>query len=188
MVFVGLRRVSIVRRGRRLSHQSTHIRRATVVAHGNLGLVGIDKDARVPRRTAAAVANDSAAVRPRHGLLMNQLHGRVRCRLRSVLASHLKQRAVSIQRCHPYLQAELGLLESRPRHGLFPRPLVRGPDADAVRRLRHHFLPVLFHLLYRLLGLGHRGDGDLVQLPRRGREGPAGDAELARQPAGRPQS
>lgn len=51
---------------------------AAVVARGNLGLVRVDKDARVAGWAAATIAHDDSAVRPRDGLLVHHLHGRQR--------------------------------------------------------------------------------------------------------------
>jgi len=62
---------------------SAHKGQAAVPAGADLGLVGIDEDARVSggASAGAAVADDDALVRPAHRLLVDQLHCRVRLRL-----------------------------------------------------------------------------------------------------------
>ena len=61
----------------------THKGKPAVAARGNLRLVRVDKDTRVSRRAATAVASNDALVRPPDGLLVNELDGRARLGLSS---------------------------------------------------------------------------------------------------------
>jgi len=56
---------------------------SAVAAHGDLWLVGVDVDLGVAGRAATTVAHDDAVVRPPDGLLVDELHGRVRLWLES---------------------------------------------------------------------------------------------------------
>lgn len=60
----------------------THEWQAAVVADRDLGLVGVDENARVSGGTAAAITGHHAVVCPAHGLLVDELHGGVGLRLR----------------------------------------------------------------------------------------------------------
>jgi hypothetical protein len=52
-------------------------RKSAVAACSDFGLVGVDKDSRMAKRTAAAVAGDDSLLCPSHGLFVNQLNGSV---------------------------------------------------------------------------------------------------------------
>lgn len=62
---------------------ASYIGQATVVASGNLGLVGVDEDLRVAVGAAAAITGDHSIVSPSDGLLVNQLNRRLGLRLSS---------------------------------------------------------------------------------------------------------
>jgi len=64
-------------RGRE-SSKRTYKRQSAVPARRNLGLVRVDEDLGVSRRTTASVAGHDPVVRPLHGLLVDQLDGGVR--------------------------------------------------------------------------------------------------------------
>lgn len=55
----------------------TYKRKTAVRAPADLRLVGVDEDARVAERAAAAVARHDAVVCPANGLLVDEVDGRV---------------------------------------------------------------------------------------------------------------
>lgn len=145
----------------------------------DLRLVGVDEDPGVSERAASTVAGDDALLGPADGLLVNQLDGRVRARLRFILLANRSLRAVSpstlfqsspcsnsTSPAHDLLQTYLifenRLLKTRPRHSHLSRLLTPTPDPLAIRALpirRLHdpqFLPLLHaldeHLVKRALG------------------------------------
>jgi hypothetical protein len=66
------------KRGGGENKEITYKRQPAVIARRNLGLVRVDEDLGVPGRPAAAVAGHDPVVRPPHGLLVDELDGRVR--------------------------------------------------------------------------------------------------------------
>lgn len=136
---------------------------ATVVASGNLGLVGVDEDLGVAVGAAATVTSDHSIVSPSDGLLVDQLDRRLGLRL----------------------DREVCLLESGTGHGLGTRALASGPDANAVGSLADlDRLGLVDGGGGRLGGL--RGNGGL-ELPSRGGEGALGESRAARQDTNCPQ-
>lgn len=62
-------------------HLGTYVGNTAVGAPADLGLVGVDEDARVAERTSAAVARDDLLLGPAYGLLVNEVDGCQRSRL-----------------------------------------------------------------------------------------------------------
>lgn len=93
VVLVGLSYVSVHYRGARF--ELTYKRRAAVVASGNLGLVGVDKDLGVAVGAAAAIADNDTIMSPLNGLLVNHLHCGEGLRLRIEISLFVSQPASS---------------------------------------------------------------------------------------------
>jgi hypothetical protein len=60
----------------------THIWHAAVCARADLRLVCVDEDTGVTKRTSASVARNDFLLGPAHGLLVNEVDGSQRSRLR----------------------------------------------------------------------------------------------------------
>lgn len=109
---------------------------SAVVASGNFGLVGVDKDPGVASRAAAAIARYNLLVSPLNRHLVHQFDRSVRLGLRSTLIP-----------CHRipdtnrglYLEAEVGLFETGASHGQCSRLLASGPGSGSVGGLRDGF-------------------------------------------------
>jgi hypothetical protein len=61
---------------------ATHIWHAAVGAGANLRLVCVDEDTGVTKRSSASVTRNDLLLRPAHGLLVNEVDGSQRSRLR----------------------------------------------------------------------------------------------------------
>ena len=61
--------------------QRTYVRQTTVIAGTDFGLIGVDKDSRMPGRAATPVAGHHPVMCPPDRLLVNQLHRRMWVRL-----------------------------------------------------------------------------------------------------------
>lgn len=107
---------------------------SAVVASGNFGLVGVDKDPGVASRAAAAVARHNLVVSPFDRHLVHQFDRSVRLGLGDALILHPRISCrIPIEAF--YLEAEVGLFESGAGHGQCSRLLASGPDGGSVGSL-----------------------------------------------------
>lgn len=134
---------------------STYVWKTTISAAADLGLVDVDEDLRVTQWATAAIALDDPLLLPSHGLLVDELDGRVGLGLLSRqlyvhlyimsfpfrcghASSHRQATTDAIQIDHVQTDLKLHdrLLKTRTRHGLLPRPLALGPRRGPVRSLQ----------------------------------------------------